>query len=87
MTKSNDKADDSDEWARTFMAEQQKLADAEGVDLLVYMAHAHGGLLKPVVIKLLKHAKAHPDKCPDDCAFLASIRRLKKSTKSTKHGS
>ena len=71
------KSNDAEEFARTFMAEQQKLADAEGVNVIVYMANAHGGILKPTITKLLKHAQAHPDKCPNDCAFQASLERLK----------
>ena len=74
---SQDKAKERDEWIERLMAEKQRQADEAGVPLLVYMANEHGGILKPVIIKLLKHAKAHPGECPDDCEFQASIERLK----------
>ena len=73
-----DKSKDMEAFAREFMAEQQRLADAAGMNVYVYMAQAHGGMLKGTIIKLLKHAQAHPKECPADCVFLASIKRLKK---------
>lgn len=77
-TSRNHKANERDEWIEKFMAEKQKEADAAGVPLLVYMAHEHGGILKPVIVKLLKRAKAHPGGCPDDCQFQSSIVQLNK---------
>ncbi len=73
----SNKSNDSDEFVHKFWAEQKKLADAEGINVFAYLARANGGLLKPTIIKLLKHAQAHPNECPDDCAFQASIERLK----------
>ena len=74
----HDTTDDYEEWVATFMAEQQRLADKEGVHVLVYMARANGGMLKGVITKLLRHAQAHPNECPEDCAFQSSIKELKK---------
>lgn len=80
-TSSSRKANECDAWIEKFMAEKQREAEEAGVPLLVYMAHEHGGILKPVVIKLLKHAKAHLGECPDDCAFQASLDRLSEEYK------
>lgn len=66
-----------DEFVSTFMAEQQKLADAAGVHLLVYMAQAQGGILKETIVKMLKHARAHQDGCTPDCEYEASSEQLK----------
>ena len=72
-----DRAEDLEEFSRTFMAEQQKLADAAGMDVFTYMAQAHGGILKETIAKLTRHEQAHPKECPADCAFQTSLKRLK----------
>jgi hypothetical protein len=78
MTKTQDKnITKADQFASEFMAEQQRLADEAGVNLYVYLANSHGGILKPTIIKMIKHAQAHTDKCPEDCAFQASLKSLK----------
>lgn len=66
------------EWLTQFWAEEQKRADAAGMNLIEYQMQANDGLLKPTILKLLRHAKVHPKTCPADCAFQASIKRLKK---------
>jgi hypothetical protein len=68
---------DTDEWVKEFMAKQQELADAAGMSLLEYLAQAEGGILRPVILKILKHAIAHPQSCPPDCQFETSLERLK----------
>jgi hypothetical protein len=65
------------EWIKQFMAEEQKRADALGMNIIEYQMQANGGILKPTILKLLRHAKAHPKTCPPDCAYQASIKRLK----------
>lgn len=65
------------EWIKQFMAEEQKRADALGMNIVEYQMQANGGILKPTILKLLRHAKAHPKTCPPDCAYQASIKRLK----------
>ncbi len=39
--------EDAEEFACKFTDEQQELADADEAHVLVYMANAHGGILKP----------------------------------------
>ena len=68
---------DMEKFVEEFMAEQKRLAEAEGKNVFRYMAEANGGILKNTMIKLLKHARAHPKECPPDCVFQASIRELK----------
>jgi hypothetical protein len=58
-------------------ADEQQRADAAGMNIIEYQMQANDGLLKPVIIKILRHNKAHPDTCPPDCAFHASLKRLK----------
>jgi hypothetical protein len=65
------------EWLTQFWAEEQKRADAAGMNIIEYQMQANGGILKPTILKMLRHTKAHPDVCPPDCAFQASIKRLK----------
>jgi hypothetical protein len=65
------------EWLAKFWAEEKKRADAAGMNLLEYQMQANDGLLKPTILKLLRHAKAHPKTCPLDCAFQASLKKLK----------
>lgn len=64
-------------FAEQFWADEQKRADAAGMNIIEYQMQAEDGILKPVIIKLLKHQKAHPKTCPADCAFQASINKLK----------
>jgi len=64
-------------WAEQFWADEQKRADAAGMNIIEYQMQAGGGIMKPTIIKILRHNQAHPDTCPPDCAFLASIERLK----------
>lgn len=66
-----------EEWARQFWAEREKEAKAAGMHVIQYMAQVDGGILKNTMAKLLLHAKDHPGTCPPDCAFQASIKRLK----------
>jgi len=66
-----------DDWIKEFWAEREKEAAAAGMHVLQYMAQAEGGILKGTMAKLLLHAKAHPDVCPADCSFQASIKKLK----------
>lgn len=68
------------EWITQFMATEQKRADAAGMNLIEYMAQANGGILKETIGKMVRHARAHPVTCPSDCAFQASIKRLKAHT-------
>lgn len=77
-TSRHDKAKERNEWIEAFIAEKQRQADEAGVPLPVYMANELGGILKPVIIKMLKHIQAHPNECPADCAFQASIRKLRR---------
>lgn len=71
------KSEDKKASIKNFMTEQQKLADAAGMNVIEYMAQAEGGILKPTILKLLKHAQAHPKECPSDCTFQASLKKLK----------
>lgn len=73
-----DKIDDKQAFVKDFMAGQQKLADDAGMSVYEYMARAEGGILRDTMIKLGRHAQAHPNECPADCAFQASLTRLKK---------
>lgn len=72
-----DNNQNDDEWIQKLIAEEQRRADAAGVHLLEHMAHENGDILKPVIVKTLKHAKAHRNGCPDDCKLQASLERLK----------
>ena len=65
------------EWLTQFWAKEQKRADAAGMNIIEYQMQANNGLLKPTILKLLRHAKAHPNTCPLDCEYQASIKRLK----------
>jgi hypothetical protein len=47
------------------------------MDLYQYLAQAEGGILRDTMGKLARHAQVHPEVCPSDCAFQASIKRLK----------
>lgn len=73
-----DKIEDKQAFVKNFMTGQQKLADDVGMGVFEYMAQAEGGILRDTMIKLGKHAQAHPNVCPADCAFQASLTRLKK---------
>lgn len=66
------------EWLKKFMAEEQARADALGMNIVEYQMQAEGGILKPTILKMLRHAKAHPSTCPPDCAFQRSLNELKK---------
>ncbi len=66
------------EWLKKFMAEEQARADALGMNIIEYQMQAEGGILKPTILKMLRHAKAHPKTCPPDCAFQRSLDELKK---------
>jgi hypothetical protein len=72
-----DTKQEKEEWARQFWAERQKEAEAAGMNVYTYMAQVDGGILKNTMTKLLRHAQAHPSTCPPDCAFQASLKRLK----------
>lgn len=74
------KAIDNKVWVRGFMADRQAEADYLGMDLLDYMAESRGGILRDVIAKIRLHAEDHPKVCPPDCAFNASLERLKKKT-------
>ena len=65
------------EWLTKFWADEQKRADAAGMNLIEYQMQANDGLLRPTILKLLRHTKAHPKSCPPNCAFQASIKRLR----------
>lgn len=67
------------EWLEKFWAERQKEAEAAGMHVIQYMAQADGGILKPTIIKILRHANAHPKTCPADCVFQRSSNELKKN--------
>ena len=64
------------EWLAKFQAEEQKRADAMGLNIIEYYMQVENGLLQPTILKLLCHAKAHPKTCPSDCAYQASIKKL-----------
>ena len=66
------------EWLTQFWADEQKRADAAGMNIIEYQMQANDGLLKPVIIKMLRHNKAHPKTCPPDCVWQESIKKLKK---------
>lgn len=78
MTDAVRKVQPKEEWIEQFMAEEQKRADALGLNLIEYYMQVEDGLLRPTTIKLLRHAKAHPKTCPPDCAFQRSLDDLKK---------
>lgn len=69
------------EWLKKFMAEEQARADALGMNIIEYQMQAEGGILKPTILKMLRHAKAHPKTCPPDCAFVRSLQELKEKYK------
>jgi len=71
------KAQPKEEWIEQFMAEEQKRADALGLNLIEYYMQVEDGLLRPTMLKMLRHVKAHPDRCPSNCSFQTSIRKLK----------
>lgn len=77
MTDTTTEAPQAEEWMERLWADEQKRADAAGMNIIEYQTQANDGLMKPVITKLLLHNKAHPDTCPSDCAFQASIERLK----------
>jgi hypothetical protein len=66
------------EWLKQFWADEQKRADAAGMHVIEYLMQVEDGLLKPTIIKMLRHTKAHPKTCPPDCAWQESMNRLKK---------
>ena len=66
------------EWLKKFMAEEQARADALGMHIIEYLMQAEGGILQPTIVKMLRHAKAHPNTCPPDCAFQPSLDKLKR---------
>lgn len=59
------------------MAEEQKRADALGMNIVEYQMQVENSILKPTILKLLSHAKAHAETCPSDCAFQTPIKKLK----------
>lgn len=65
------------EWVKKFTAEEQARADALGMNIIEYQMQAEGGILKPTILKMLRHAKVHPNQCPEDCAFKTSFNKLK----------
>lgn len=67
-----------EEWLKEFMAEEQKRADALGLNLIEYYMQVEDGLLRPTMFKMLRHAKAHPKSCPPGCTFQRSFDELKK---------
>lgn len=67
----------AEEWIEQLWADDQKRADAAGMNIIEYQMQANDGLMKPVIVKLILHNKAHPDTCPPDCAFQTSLKRLK----------
>jgi hypothetical protein len=71
------KTKELEDCANKFWADEQKRADAVGMNIIEYQMQANGGILKPTILKMLRHIKAHPKTCPPDCAFQASIKRLK----------
>ena len=78
MTKAaTGEAQPKQKWLTKFWADEQKRADAAGMNIIEYQMRANGGILKPTILKLLSHAKAHPEACPSDCAYQASIKKLK----------
>lgn len=68
------------EWLTQFWADEQKRADAAGMNIIEYQMQANDGLLKPTILKILRHVKAHPRTCPTGCAFQRSLDELKKDT-------
>lgn len=64
-------------FADKFWADQEELAKAAGMNVIEYLAQVENGLLRPTIAKMLLHSKAHPDICPADCAYQASIKKLK----------
>lgn len=77
MTNTTTETPRTEEWVEQFWTDEQKRADEAGMNVIEYQMQANDGLLKPVINKLLLHNKAHPDTCPPDCAFQASIKKLK----------
>jgi hypothetical protein len=75
--KATAKAPMTKEQIEQFWADEQQRADVAGMNIIEYQMQANGGILRPVIIKILRHNKAHPDTCPADCAFQASLKRLK----------
>jgi hypothetical protein len=75
--KSAAKTKELEEFASKFWADREKEAEAAGMHVIQYMAQVDDGILKNTMAKLLLHAKDHPATCPPDCAFQASIKRLK----------
>lgn len=69
---------DSDTAIQEIIAKQEKLAEAAGMNVLEYMAQAEGGILRETILKIVRHARTHPNECPADCAFNASLGRLEK---------
>lgn len=65
------------EWLTQFWADEQKRADAAGMHLIEYLMQVEDGLLKPTILKMLSHTKAHPKICPSGCVYQASIKKLK----------
>ena len=71
------KSEDKRKAVKNIIAEQQKLADAAGMNLVEYLAQAEGGMLKDTMAKIVSHAHVHPKTCPPNCAFQTSLNRLK----------
>lgn len=69
---------DSSIWVREFVAEREAEADNLGMTLFDYLSESHGGILKDTMRKMKLHAEAHPGKCPPDCSWQASMKRLRK---------
>ncbi len=71
------KTKELEKFADKFWADEQKRADAAGMHLIEYLVQVEDGLLKPTILKMLLHSKAHPKTCPPDCVYQASIKKLK----------
>lgn len=79
------KTKELEKFADKFWTDEQKRANAAGMNIIEYQMQANGGLLKPTILKLLRHAKAHPKTCPPDCVFQASIKKLKEKYRAPKN--
>lgn len=71
------KTKELEDFATKFWADEQKRADAAGMNITEYQMQANDGLLKSVILKILRHIKAHPNTCPPDCAWQQSMKELK----------
>lgn len=67
-----------EDFASKFWADQEEKAAAVGKNVYQYIIDISNGEMKPVLVKMLRHQLAHPNECPEDCAWQAVIRNLKK---------